>query len=261
MAKISACVISYNEEAKIEDCLISLAGVADEIVVVDSNSTDRTVDIARKYTDKVILQEFLGYVAQKNCATDAASHDWVLVVDCDERLSPELSAEIEAEKPSLGRVLGYTVPRRTHYVDRWIDHAWYPDRGLRLFDRRSGTFVGGAVHEGIQLEEGPTADFKGDLLHYTCDSVSQHLDTIDRFSELAARDMFAKGQRTTVLGPPVRGVAMFLKLYVMKRGFLDGFSGFVVSVLSGGEAFVRYTKLWYMQRAGPPPAAAKPEST
>lgn len=252
MAKISACVISFNEEDKIEDCLASLDGLADEIVVVDSRSTDRTREIAEKYADRVVEQDFLGYVGQSNFAMSLARHDWILALDCDERLSPELQSELHAEKRHLGRCDAYEMPRRTFYVDRWMDHCWYPDRRIRLFDRRRGRWVGREPHSSVKMEGGRVVRLQGDILHYSFDTVSDHLRTIDRFSEAAARSLHADGHRVTFLAPIVHGLSTFVAMYVVKRGFLDGFGGLVVSVLSGAATFTKYAKLRYLSRSGAP---------
>ncbi len=252
MAKISACVNSFNEEAKIEDCLKSLVGVADEILVVDSHSTDATREIAARYADRVITQTFLGYTGQSNFAVERATHDWILHLDCDERLSPELRSEILAEKQVLGRAVAYEMPRRTYYVDRFMDHCWYPDRRVRLFDRRSARWVGREPHSSVKVESGEVVKLRGDILHYSFDTVSEHLQTIDRFSETAARHMYEEGRRASVLTPVAHGTWAFFKHYAFKRGFLDGFSGLVVSVLSATAVFTRYSKLRYLQRSGPP---------
>lgn len=249
MPMVSACVITYNEEAKLAACLESLVGVADEIVVVDSESTDATVAIAARFTDRIITQPFLGYVAQKNFAVDAASHDWILSLDADERLSDQLRSEILAEKDVLGEHAGYEMPRRTFYVDRWMDHCWYPDRKLRLFDRRRARWSGRDPHDRVRVTEGSVASLSGDILHRSYDTVSSHLQTIDRFSEIAARELFRDGRTVSPLAPLVYGAAAFVRLYVMKRGFLDGFSGLVVAVLSATATFSRYAKLRYMNQA------------
>jgi glycosyltransferase involved in cell wall biosynthesis len=249
MAKISACVISYNEEATIGDCLASLAAVADEIVVVDSGSTDRTREIAADLADRVIEQPFLGYKEQKNFAVKQAQHDWILSLDCDERLSPQLTDELLLVKSDLGDHAGYSMPRRNFYVDRWLDHCTYPDRRIRLFDRKRAHWAGTNPHDSVQMLEGEVLRLDGDILHYSCRSVSQQLQTIDRFSEIAANQMYEAGRRGTVFSPLLHGTSTFMKLYVLKRGFLDGFGGLVVSVLSGMAAFVKYAKLLYLQRA------------
>ena len=249
MAKISACVISYNEQDKIVDCLRSLADVVDEIVVVDSESTDETRDVARGLGARVVVQPFLGHVAQKNFAVAQCEHDWILSLDCDERLSAELRASILGERDQLGRAPGYEVSRRTYHVDRWIDHAWYPDRRIRLFDRRRARWGGTDPHDSVQVESGGVRRLAGDILHYSYDSLSDHLKTIDRYSEIAARRFFEQGRRVSAVTPLLRGMSAFARSYVTKRGFLDGFGGLVVSVMSATETFAKYAKLRYLQTA------------
>jgi glycosyltransferase involved in cell wall biosynthesis len=218
-------------------------------VVVDSGSTDRTREIAAKYADTVIVQPFLGYVGQSNFAVTKASHDWILSLDCDERLSPVLREELLREKEQLGRSVGYEMPRRTYYVDRFLDHCWYPDRRIRLFDRRHGQWVGPEPHSSVLISAGQVVRLRGDILHYSFDSVSDHLDTIDRFTETAARGMYAEGRRASVFTPLLRGGAAFFKTYLLKRGFLDGFGGLVASVLSAAGVFTKYAKLRYLVRS------------
>ena len=250
MPKISACVISYNEEKKLEDCLQSLQPLVDEIVVVDSISQDRTVEIARRYTDRIIDQPFLGYLEQKNFAVDQASHDWILALDCDERISPELCRSIEAIKGRLDEYDAYKISRRTFYVYRWVDHCWYPDAKVRLFNRRKARWGGGNVHERVEVTSDDIVWLDGDILHYSFDSISAHLDTIDRFSEIAARELFARGKRVGILSPLTHGAWTFVRLYLIKRGFLDGFAGLTIAVLSSTHTFVKYSKAWIMQRNG-----------
>lgn len=247
MPKISACVISFNEEKKIEDCLKSLQPLVDEIVVVDSVSQDRTVEIARRFTERVINQPFLGYVEQKNFAVDQASHDWILALDCDERISPELRRSIEAIRGRLDEHDAFRMARRTFYVYRWINHCWYPDAKVRLFDRRKARWGGVNPHDRVEVSTKDVAWLDGDILHYSFDSISAHLSTIDRFTEIGARELLARGRKVGVLTPLSHGLWTFIKVYFIKRGFLDGFAGFTVAVLSFMHAFVKYSKAWIMQ--------------
>lgn len=248
MVKISACVISFNEEKKIEACLQSLAPLVDEIVVVDSLSQDRTVEIAKSYTDRVISQPFLGYIEQKNFAVDQATHDWILALDCDERVSPELRRSIEAFRARLEDYDAYKMARRTFYVYRWINHCWYPDAKIRLFDKRKARWGGVNPHDRVEVSSDKVAWLEGDILHYSFDSISDHLKTIDRFTEIGARELLARGKQVTVFTPLNHALWTFLKIYLVKQGFRDGFAGFVVAVLSSGHAFVKYSKAWIAQR-------------
>ncbi|MDK1020552.1 MAG: glycosyltransferase family 2 protein [Candidatus Hydrogenedentes bacterium] len=255
MAKISACVISFNEEKKIEDCLKSLEPVVDEIIVVDSNSTDKTVEIAKRYTDHVHLQDFLGHVQQKDLAVQKASHDWILSLDCDERLSPELQASILAVKDNLGEGGAYRMPRKTFYIYRWLDHCWYPGYKVRLFNKNTCKWGGVNPHDHVVVDGDKVVDLSGDILHYSFDSISGHLQTIDSFTEIAARELIEEGRKVTFLTPLVHANWAFIKIYFLQRGFLDGFAGLSVAVLSCLHVFVKYGKVLMHQKRekAPPP--------
>ena len=244
MAKISACIISFNEEKKIEDCLKSLAGIADEIIVVDSNSTDNTVAIAQKYTDRIILQDFLGFIEQKNFAVQQAENDWVLSLDCDERLSPELQDAITGIKGTIEQAGAYRMPRKTFYIYRWLNHCWYPDLKTRLFNRNTSRWGGTNPHDHIVTQGNNTVRLKGDIYHYSFDSISDHLRTIDSFTEIGADELVRKKTPVTIISPLTHSSWTFLKLYIFKRGFMDGFAGIVVSVLSAMHVFVKYSKAY-----------------
>ena len=249
MAKISACIISYNEEKNIEDCLRSLEDVADEIVVVDSFSTDRTVEITSRYTDSIYHEEFVGYIEKKNLAVSKAKYDWILSLDCDERLSPELASSILAIKESLDEQQNaYRMPRKTFYVYRWLNHCWYPDKKVRLFNKRRAQWGGVNPHDKVIVEEGSIVDLRGDLQHYSFNSISDHLQTMDKLSEIGAREIIASGRHVSLFDPLTHGLWTFIRLYFFKRGFLDGLAGFIVSVLSSMHAFVKYSKVLVHQR-------------
>jgi glycosyltransferase involved in cell wall biosynthesis len=254
MPKISACIISFNEEKKIEDCLKSLGPIADEIIVVDSLSTDATVEIARKYTDKVYDQAFLGYIEQKNLAVSKASHDWIVSLDCDERLDPELSQSILAVKDTLDDYDAYRMSRRTFYVYRWLNHCWYPDKKIRLFNRRSAKWGGMNPHDKVLVDGDNIKELRGDILHYSFDSISAHLRQGDKFSEIAAHEIIKKGQKVTLLTPFTHSIWAFIRIYFIRGGLLDGFAGFLVALLSMVNAFVKYAKVIFIKRQ----AASKP---
>lgn len=251
MPKISACIISFNEERKIEECLQSLQGVADEIIVVDSLSSDKTLEIAGRYTDKIFHQKFLGHVEQKNLAVSKASHDWILSLDCDERLSPQLRAAVLATKEHLPQGTVYRMARKTFYVYRWLNHCWYPDRKVRLFNRQEARWGGVNPHDRVVTDKGVAViDLDGDILHYSFDSISAHLRTIDNFTEIGAREIIAKGKRVGLFSPLSHGLWTFLRVYLFKGGFRDGLAGLVVGVLSGVHAFVKYAKVLFHYRSG-----------
>lgn len=245
MTKISACIISYNEEGKIEDCLKSLQGVADEIVVLDSLSEDSTKEIAKRYTDKVFDQEFLGHVEQKNLAVSKTSNDWIISLDCDERLTPELRDSILSIKDKLDKADAYKMARRTYYVYRWLNHCWYPDYKIRLFNRKTAEWGGVNPHDRIETMGDNIITLKGDILHYSFNSISEHIQTLDTFTEIGAREIIERGKAVRIWTPWLRSFWTFIKLYVFKRGFLDGYAGLVVSVLSGMHVFVKYNKVLF----------------
>ena len=242
MAKISACIISFNEEKKIEDCLKSLDGIVDEIIVVDSNSTDNTVEIARKYTDNIIFQDFLGFIEQKSFAMQHAKHDWILSLDCDERLSPELRNAIIKLKDTIDDADAYEMPRKTFYVYRWLNHCWYPDVKLRLFNKNRAHWGGTNPHDHVVTSGDKIVRLPGDIYHYSFDSISDHLKTIDKFTEIGADELIRKGKSFSIFSPFTHSSWLFIKIYILKRGFMDGFAGIIVSVLSATHVFVKYSK-------------------
>ena len=245
MAKISACIISYNEENKIEDCLKSLEGVADEIIVVDSLSTDKTKEIVQKYTDKIFDQKFLGHVEQKNLSVEKASHDWILSLDCDERLTDDLKNSILKVKNNLEDADAYRMARKTFYVYRWLNHCWYPDFKVRLFNRKSAKWGGTNPHDRVVIDGDNIVTLNGDIEHYSFNSISEHIQTIDLFTEIGADEIIKRNKPVSIVSPWTHGIWTFVKLYIFKRGFLDGYAGLVVAVLSGMHAFVKYNKVLF----------------
>ncbi len=247
-AKFSVAIICCNEEANIRDCLESVKW-ADEIVVVDSGSTDRTLAIAREYTDRIIERPWPGHLEQKNFALEQAAGEWVLSIDADERVSPELAEEIRAllRHDDIAET-GFTVPRKTFYLGKWITHGgWYPDRKLRLVRRGRAHWAGVNPHDHLYAD-GAVGNLGGDLHHYTYRDISAHLKTIDLFTTIAAEQLAQQGQRHALchmlLNPPCR----FLRMYLLRLGFLDGLAGFVVAALGGYYVFLKYAKLWERQR-------------
>ena len=248
MAKISACIISFNEEKKIEDCLKSLVDIADEVIVIDSNSSDRTVEIAEQYTDKVIKQDFLGYIEQKNFAIQHANHDWILSLDCDERLSPELQKSLLAIKQNITQADAYKMPRKTFYVYRWLNHCWYPDIKTRLFNKHTAHWGGTNPHDHIISNGDNIKQLDGDLYHYSFDSISDHLQTIDKFTEIGAEELIKKNKSFNMFSPITHSTWLFIKIYFIKRGFLDGYAGFLVATLSFMHVFIKYNKAIIMRK-------------
>lgn len=248
MVKISACIISYNEEEKIEDCLQSLQGVVDEIVLVDSLSDDKTVDIARKYANRIYKQKFLGHIEQKNLAVSKAHNDWVLSLDCDERLSDELKRSILTAKEDLDKADAYQMARKTFYVYRWLNYCWYPDKKIRLFNRRKAKWGGVNPHDHVEVDTKNVIKLTGDIYHYSFDTISDHLQTIDKFTEIGALEIVKKGKQVTMVTPFAHASWTFIRIYILRRGFLDGFAGIMVAFLSFMHVFVKYCKVIVMQR-------------
>ncbi len=239
--KISATIITYNEERNVARVIESLR-CCDEILVLDSGSNDRTVEIATKLGARVVEASWHGYAAQKNIAAELASHDWILALDADESLSEALEAELWHIKKTGPKFNGYTVPRMAQYLGRWILHSgWYPDRKVRLFDRRKAKWVGEFVHESVTVD-GPVGHLTSNLLHFTCDSLSQHLRTMDRYTTLAAEEIVARGKSVTFSQLLFEPPWVFLRTYVFKLGFLDGVEGMAVAYMAALYNFVKYAK-------------------
>ena len=246
---LSACIIAMNEEDRIGDCLHSLA-FCDEIVVVDSHSTDGTRDVAAAAGARVIERDWPGHVAQKEFAIRAATHDWVLCVDADERISPPLGGEILTlrEEGFPGRA-GWRFPRLSNYLGTWVRYGtWYPDYQLRLFDRRRGQWGGHDPHDRVELE-GEVGTLTGDLLHFPYRTRDEHLRTIDAYTTTMAKGMLARGKRARPWNLVVNPAVRFLRFYVFKRGFLLGGLGLRLAVLAARYVRLKYAKLLEMQRS------------
>ena len=237
-------VITLNEAANLAACLDSVRW-ADEIVVVDSGSADDTIAIARRYTDRAIVNDWPGYAAQKNFAATQASHDWILSLDADERLSPELVSELRGllagAEPAAA---GFRLPRVTFHLGRWIRGTdWYPDYQLRLYDRRRARWTGRHVHESVKAD-GPVVDLRHDLQHYAYRDVAHHLRTMDRYTTLAARQMHEDGATASWASVTLHHVAAFLRNYLLRGGFTLGMPGLIVSLMNAGYVGLKYAKLW-----------------
>ncbi len=239
--KISATIITCNEERNVARVIESLR-CCDEIVVIDSGSNDRTMEIAAKLGARVVESPWRGYAGQKNFASETAAHDWILSLDADESLSEALEAEIWQIKKNGPEFDAYTMPRLAQYLGRWILHSgWYPDRKVRLFDRRRAKWVGSFVHESVAVE-GRIGHLKSNLLHFTCSSISEHLKTLDRYTTLAAEQLVEHkkeiGWRQLVLDP----LWTFFKSYFVQRGFLDGTEGLAIAYMAALYNFLKYMK-------------------
>lgn len=244
---VSAIVVCFNEERNIGPCLDSLRW-CDEIVVVDSFSTDRTVEIARQYTDRVIQRPWAGYREQKAFAHSQASHEWVLLVDADERVTPELRNEIrQAITQDRGRYAGYLVPRLMFYLGRWWRRGeWFPDYNIRLFRREKATWGGVDPHEKI-LVEGKVRRLANPLYHFSYRDIDDHIRRINHFTTISSGELRRQGKNwrwtDALFRPPFR----FLRSYILKRGFMDGFAGFYVAVSAAVYVFLKYAKLWELE--------------
>ncbi|MBD3306150.1 glycosyltransferase [candidate division KSB3 bacterium] len=240
---LSVTLIAFNEEKRIRAALESVKW-ADEIVVIDSGSTDRTVEICRAYTPHVHQMAWHGYVDQKNLATANTSHDWVLNIDADERVSDALAQKLRQILAQTPQYAGYFMPRKTYYLGAWIRYCgWYPDYKLRLFDKRLGQWVGQALHEKVQVE-GPTAYLQHDLYHDTYEDIADHLRAMNSYTTIAA------SQKTTAIsgaGILFRTGGTFLKKYLLQQGFRDGTRGVIVSLLAACTVAAKYAKLWERQ--------------
>ena len=250
--KITATIVTLNEEHNIARAIESLRCV-DEIVVVDSGSTDRTREVAARLGARVTKEPWRGYAAQKNFAATLASHDWILSIDADEAVTEELEAEILLLKKDAPRCHAYTMPRLAQYLGRWIHHSgWYPDRKIRLYLRTRAEWYGSFVHESVRLTgEGIPGELHGNLLHFTCNSLSAHLKTLDRYTTLAADELASRGKRPgmarILLDPPWT----FFRTFIVRRGFLDGMHGFVIAWMAALYTFLKYTKARFgAKRAG-----------
>lgn len=247
LPKISVTIITHNEEENIEDCLKSVRW-ADEIIVVDSYSTDKTVEICKKYNAKVIAKKWLGYSNQKNLAIDNARNEWILSIDADERITKELLNDIKREFEKENFIDGYYIARRNFFLGRWIRHCgWYPDYNLRLFKRSKGRFIEREVHEKAEVK-GETKYLKRPLEHYTYKTLSDFISRLDRYSTLSAIELHKKGRTAGWPHLTVRPVTTFLRMYFLKKGFLEGFYGILLSGLYSFYTFSKYAKLWEMEK-------------
>lgn len=252
-APISATVITLNEARNIRECLASLAW-ADEVIVVDSGSTDGTPDLARAAGARVITRDWPGYAAQKDFAASEAAHDWILSVDADERVTTELAGEIRRTLESPGDRVGFRIPRITFHLGRWIRHTdWYPDYQLRLYDRRQASWARRRVHESVTAR-GPVGQLSQNLQHYAYRDIHHHYETMQNYTRLAALQMFDEGRRASPLDLLLHPPAAFLRNYVLRAGFLDGTPGLIVSAMNAHYVFLKFAKLWALQstRTGAP---------
>ncbi len=244
MEKISVVIITYNEARNIERCLASVKNIADEIILVDSHSTDETVAIAESFGAKVYQKEFISYATQKNFANEQTNNRFILSLDADEALSAELSAAIilSMQHPSHQ---AYQLNRRTNYCGTWINYCgWYPDPKIRLFDKNFAKWGGPALHETLELNSQANLGFlKGDLLHYSFYSTQEHIKQIEKYTTIAAADLFKQNKKPNFFNCYIKPINRFLTDYIFKRGFLDGKAGWTICIYSAKSMHLKYMKL------------------
>lgn len=245
---LSVGILTFNSERHIREVLNSVKEIADQIVVLDSGSTDRTPDIVKEFGAELHYRPFDNFVNQKNHLLSLCKGDWVLFLDDDEVVSEELSESIKSAVSGGSRFSGYRMNRITNYLGKWIRHAWNPDWQLRLAEREKCRWVGDMVHERLEVE-GEVGYLKGELLHYSYTSVSQHLKKMDLYSTLYAEGAYRRGKRFSLFKLLTSPAGAFLRRYVLKRGFLDGFEGFVLSVMASYYSFLKYFKLWEIEKS------------
>jgi len=246
--KISATIITLNEENNLDCCLNSLKDIVDEIVVVDSGSYDRTLEIAADYGARIFTRAWNSYSDQKNFAASQASSDWILSIDADECLGPELKSQIAALKYAGAKADAYQFSRMAFYLGRWIKHSgWYPDFKTRLYQKNKATWQGGFVHESLSVS-GTVAPLKGHLLHYTCNSLSEHLVRLDRYTSLAAQELYSRGKSSGSFQLLCSPVLTFVKSFFVKSGFRDGAHGYLIACFASFYNFMKYAKLRELEK-------------
>jgi glycosyltransferase involved in cell wall biosynthesis len=256
---ISTIIITLNEEKRIRECLKSVKWT-DEIIVIDAKSSDNTVSICKEYTDKVFIREWLGYSNQKNFGIEKAENDWILSIDADERITPELKDEI-IEKVAVPIFDGYYFPRKSFFLGKWIKHSgWYPDCQLRLFKKDKGKFNKRDVHEGVELTSNNIGYLKNDLLHYPYGDLKHYFEKFNEYTTLSSNALDKRGNNVFFHSIVKKGrnfhwynliidpILFFIKSYFLRLGFLDGIQGFIVCMISAFNTLVKYAKLWEIQK-------------
>ena len=243
MIKLSAVIIVYNEERNIGRCLESLQGIADEIIIVDSYSTDKTAEICKAYKAQVYQQEFLGYAKQKNYANSLCKHSYIISLDADEALSDGLKKEILAIKNNFSAD-AYELNRLTNYAGKWVRHCgWYPDRKIRIFKKDKARWAGPRLHETIEISSNNIMRLKSDLLHYSFHTEEDHLNQIEKFTNISSKELFDEGKRANFYYLYLKPVIRFIIDYIIKLGVLDGSTGFTVCKNSAFASYLKYSKL------------------
>jgi len=243
---LSVAIITKNEENRLPDCLASVS-FADEVVVVDSGSTDRTVEIARRFGARVHDEPWQGFGRQKQMAIDRCRHDWVLVLDADERVASAARAEIE-EVLATGSCVAYSFPRKNYFCGRWLKHAgWWPDRVVRLFRKESARMSSSLVHESLEVH-GPVGKLHNPLIHHANRGLEQTLDKVNHYSSAGAAELFAQGKTASATKALLRAAWTFFHGYILRGGFLDRGEGFIMAVSDFMNVFFKYAKLRELQK-------------
>jgi glycosyltransferase involved in cell wall biosynthesis len=250
MEKLSAVIITFNEEKNIGRCIESIRDIADEILILDSNSTDQTAMIAESKGAVVIKESFRGHIQMKNRAVELAAHNYILSLDADEALDPQLILSILTEKENFTHK-AYRMNRCTNYCGQFIRHgSWYPDRKIRIFDRRFARWGGINPHDKIIVDENTDVkQLAGDILHYSYYTIAEHVAQNNKFSTISADSLFAQGKKTNLLKIVVNPVWSFLQGYFLRAGFLDGLFGFVIAVQVSHLTFLKHLKLYILQKS------------
>jgi glycosyltransferase involved in cell wall biosynthesis len=246
MSKLSTIVITYNEESNIKDCLDSLS-FSDEIIIIDSSSTDRTREIASAYTDKILITDSESYAQKRNIGIEKSESEWILWIDADERVPTELKNEIQSIVSGTSSATGaYYINRKSYFINKFIKHCgWYPDYTLRLFKKDTGIrFNDSLVHESL-IYVGEKKKLKNDILHYTDLAFEHYLEKLNTYTTLSARDMLTNNKKAGVPDILFRPVFTFFKMYFLKLGIADGYMGLILCILSAFHVFMKYSKLYF----------------
>ncbi len=247
MTKLSVIVITKNEAHNIRECLTSVQW-ADEIIVVDAESKDDTVLRAKQFTEKIFVKPWMGFAEAKQFGMTQSVHDWILWLDADERVVPELAVEIQKIISSETKHAAFSVARRAYFLGKWIKHSgWYPGRVARLFHRNRAKFNSASVHEGLEIH-GSLGELQNDLLHFTDPNLFHYFAKFNRYTSLAGKELFDKKKKFKRSDLLIRPVWVFKKMYLLKLGFLDGIRGLLLALLSSAYVFTKYAKLWEQER-------------
>ncbi len=247
MESLSVSMIVKNGERYLKNVLESVKELADEIIIVDSGSTDKTVEIAKSFGAKVFFREFDNFINQKNYALSLCTKDWVLFLDDDEIVDEQLKEEIKKIKEKGSKYEGFKINRLTNYLGKWIKHAWYPDWHIRLAKRNSCKWEGDEVHETLKVN-GEVGYLKGNILHYSYPDIKTHVNKINLYTTMYAIGAHKRGKKFSTLKMVSSSIGAFIRRYFIKKGFLDGFEGFVISVMSSYYTFLKYLKLWEIEK-------------